>query len=179
MLIMKKLKVPLTAYSEETIRTLNRCGCLLVSGKMKKANVMTIGWGLIGILWGKPFFMVAVRPSRHTHDFIEEIGDFTVNIPKKGMESIVNYCGSVSGREHDKFKEKGLTLVPGKKVKSPIISECIINYECKVAFKSKVIPNELQRNFIKKYYSSGDYHTLYFGEILATFADEDVASHLV
>ena len=176
---MKKLKVPLTAYSEETIRTLDRCGCLLVSGKMKKANVMTIGWGLIGILWGKPFFMVAVRPSRHTHNFIEDNGDFTVNVPKKGMEEIVKYCGSVSGREHDKFKEKGLTLVPGKKVKSPIISECIIHYECKVAFKSKVIPNDLPRKIKWVYYSSEDYHTLYFGEILAAFADEDVASHLI
>jgi len=124
---MTKLKVPLTAYVEDTMRTLDRCGCLLVSGKMKKANVMTIGWGLIGRLWGKPFFMVAVRPSRYTHKFIEETGDFTVNVPKKGMEKIVNYCGSVSGREHDKFKEKGLTMTPGKKVNSPIISDCIIH----------------------------------------------------
>jgi flavin reductase (DIM6/NTAB) family NADH-FMN oxidoreductase RutF len=176
---MKKLKVPLTAYSEETIRTLNRCGCLLVSGKMEKANVMTIGWGLIGILWGKPFFMVAVRPSRHTYNFIEDTGDFTVNVAKKGMEEIVKYCGSISGREHDKFKEKGLTLLPGKKVKSPIISECLIHYECRVVFKSKVIPNGLPRKIKWIYYPRGDYHTLYFGEILATFADEEVASNLI
>ncbi len=179
MLIMKKLKVSLTAYSEETIHTLNRCGCLLVSGKIKKANVMTIGWGLIGILWGKPFFMVAVRPSRHTHNFIEETWDFTVNIPKKGMEKIVNYCGNVSGREHDKFKEKGLTMLPGKKVNSPIISECIIHYECKVIFKSKVVPSDLPRKIKWAYYKLGNYHTLYFGEILATFVDEDVTSKLV
>jgi flavin reductase (DIM6/NTAB) family NADH-FMN oxidoreductase RutF len=146
---------------------------------MKKANVMTIGWGLIGILWGKPFFMVAVRPSRHTHNFIEETGDFTVNVPKKGMKDVVKYCGSVSGREHNKIKEKGLNLIPGKKVKSPIISECIIHYECKVAFKSKVIPKGLPRKIKWIYYPREDYHTLYFGEILATFADEKVASHLV
>jgi len=179
MLIMKKLKVPLTAYSEETIQTFNRCGCLLVSGKTKKANVMTIGWGLIGILWGKPFFMVAVRHSRHTHNFIEEVGDFTVNVPKKGMEKIVKYCGTVSGRKYDKFKEKGLTLMPGKKVNSPIISECVIHYECKVAFKSEVISSGLPRKIKWMYYKLGDYHTLYFGEILAAFADEDAASHLV
>jgi flavin reductase (DIM6/NTAB) family NADH-FMN oxidoreductase RutF len=176
---MKKVKVPLTAYAEETIKTLNSSGCLLVSGKLEKANVMTIGWGLIGILWGKPFFMIAVRPSRHTHNFIDENGDFTVNVPKKGMEDIVKYCGSVSGTEHDKFKEKGLTLLPGKKIKSPIISECIIHYECKVAFKSKVIPNGLPRKVKWIYYSRGDYHTLYFGEILATFADEDAFSKII
>jgi len=176
---MTKLKVPLTSYAEEAIQTLDRCGCLLVSGKIEKANVMTIGWGLIGILWGKPFFMVAVRPSRYTHKFIEETGDFTVNVPKKGMEKIVNYCGSVSGREHNKFKEKGLTLASGKKVNSPIISDCIIHYECKVAFKTKVISSNLPKNIIKDYYPHGDDHTIYFGEILAAFADEDATSHLV
>lgn len=176
---MKKIKVPFNLYAGETMKTLDRCGCLLVSGKTKKANVMAIGWGLIGRLWGKPFFVVAVRPSRYTHHLIEETGDFTVNVPKKGMEKIVNYCGSVSGREHDKFKEKGLTLASSKKINSPIISECIIHYECKVAFKTKVVSSDLPKNIIKDYYPHGDDHTIYFGEILATFADEDATSHLV
>lgn len=171
---MAKLKVSLTAYAEETMRVLDGCGCLLVSGSMKKANVMTIGWGLIGYLWGKPFFMVAVRPSRYTHEFIEKIKDFTVNVPKKGMEDVVNYCGSVSGREHDKFKEKELILEPSKKVNSPIISDCIINYECKVKFKSKVISSDLPSKIKLMYYRDGDCHTLYFGEILATFADRKI-----
>jgi flavin reductase (DIM6/NTAB) family NADH-FMN oxidoreductase RutF len=122
--------------------------------------------------------MVAVRPSRYTHEFIEKTGDFTVNIPKKGMEDIVNYCGSVSGREHDKFKERKLNLEPGKKVNCPIISDCIIHYECKIMFKSKVISSDLPSKIKLMYYRDGDYHTLYFGEILATFADEDVTSHL-
>jgi len=127
-MIMAKVEVPSTAYAEDAARILAQCGCLLVSGNMEKANVMAIGWGLIGPLWGKPFFMVAVRPSRYTYKFVEKVGDFTVNVPKKGMEEIVDYCGSVSGREHDKFKEKGLTLVPSKRVNSPIISECAIHY---------------------------------------------------
>jgi len=49
--------------------------------------------------------MVAVRPSRYTHDFIENTGEFTVNVPNRGMESIVSYCGTVSGKDHDKFEE--------------------------------------------------------------------------
>ena len=133
---MTKLEVPLTAYAKETVRILDGCGCLLVSGNMQKANVMAIGWGLIGPLWSKPFFMVAVRPSRHTYKFMEETNDFTVNVPKRGMEEIVDYCGSVSGREHDKFKEKGLTMTPGKRVSSPIISDCVIHYDSKVAYKT-------------------------------------------
>jgi len=175
---LAKVEVSLTSYAEETVRVLGQCGCLLVSGKMEKANVMAIGWGFIGPLWGKPFFMVAVRPSRYTYEFLEETGDFTVNVPKGGMEQIVDYCGSVSGRKHNKFQEKGLTLAPAKKVSSPVISECTVHYECKVAYKMNVVPKGLPEEVIKSYYPSGNFHTFYFGEILATYADEDAKKHL-
>jgi len=135
---------------------------------------MTVGWGLPGIIWEKPFFVVAVRPSRYTYQFIEDTGDFTVNVPKRGMEEIVTYCGSVSGRTHDKFKEKGLTTLRSKHVKSPIIEECIINYECKVAYKTEVAKEGLPSTILSSCYPSGDYHTLYFGEIVAVYADEDL-----
>lgn len=173
-----KLDLSLVAYSEETMHTLDNCGCLLVSGSIEKANVMTIGWGLIGRLWSKPFFMVAVRPSRYTCKFIEETNDFTVNVPKRGMEEIVNYCGSVSGREYDKFKEKELNVTPGKKVSSPIISDCVIHHECKVSYKTKVVSSRLPEDILRNSYPSGNYHILYFGEILATYADEDAKENL-
>jgi len=175
---MVKVKVALTAYAEETMRTLAHCGCLLVSGKLEKANVMAIGWGLIGPLWGEHFFMVAVRPSRYTYRFVEETRDFTVNVPRRGMEEIVDYCGSVSGMKHDKFKEKGLTLAPAKRIRSPVISDCIIHYECKVAYKTNVIPGGLPKTILTDCYPHGDYHTLYFGQILATYADEDARKQL-
>jgi len=171
---MKKIEVPPTAYLEETNRILKDCGLLLVSvGEDGRPNVMAIGWGLIGNLWRKPFFMVAVRPSRHTHKLIEETGDFTVNVPGKGMEETVDYCGTVSGRDHDKFRERNLTPVQGKMVESPIISECRIHYECKVAYKTKVKANQLPKEILSSSYPHGNYHTLYFGEIMATYADED------
>ncbi|MFH1584279.1 MAG: flavin reductase family protein, partial [Actinomycetota bacterium] len=43
-----------------------------------------------------------------------------------------DYCGNVSGRDVNKFKKTGLTPLPGKIVKSPLIKECPINLECKV-----------------------------------------------
>lgn len=172
---MAKAKVPLLAHADDTIRALGETGCLLVSGKSaesKDSNVMAIGWGFIGVLWAKPVFVVAVRPSRYTHKLIEETGEFTVNVPGKGMKETVKYCGSVSGREHDKFKERGLTLMPGKKVKAPIISECAINYECKVVYKTQFVQRMVPGEAVKKWYPEEDYHTLYFGEIVAAHADE-------
>jgi len=170
----RKIKISPFKFIKETIKRLDHPGLLLVSGTLKRANVMTIGWGLPGILWGKPFFMVAVRPSRYTFQFIEETGDFTVNVPRRGMGETVNYCGTVSGRDHDKFKEKRLTLLPSRQVSSPIIGECVIHYECRVAYKTKVIKEDLPSSILSACYPSGNYHTLYFGEIVAVHADEDL-----
>ena len=170
----KKTEVSTFRFLNETISRLNKMGLLLVSGTLKRSNVMTIGWGLPGILWGKPFFIVAVRPSRYTYKFIEETRDFTVNVPTREMEEIITYCGTVSGRDHNKFEEKGLTPLPSKQVNSPIIGECIIHYECKVVYKTKVIKEDLPASILSSCYPSGDYHTLYFGEIVAVRADENL-----
>jgi flavin reductase (DIM6/NTAB) family NADH-FMN oxidoreductase RutF len=157
-------------FAEETIDKLADPGLLLLgANKDGKPNVMAIGWGFVGILWRKPVFIIAVRPSRFTHEFIEETGEFTVNVPKEGMEKTVNYCGEVSGRKHNKFKKCRLTLVAGKKVKAPVIKQCKIHYECKVIHKLKVKRDLIPAVMKKKFYPKGDYHTLYFGQILAVY----------
>ena len=30
-------------------------------------NTMTISWGSLGFIWGRPFVQVLVRPARYTH----------------------------------------------------------------------------------------------------------------
>jgi len=159
----------MVAHAEETMGILGGHGCLLVSGPLEKPNVMTIGWGLIGRLWSRPVFMVAVRQGWYTHEVIEQTGDFTVNIPKGGMESAVAHCGSVSGRNHDKFKDTGMTPVASKTVKSPIIAECSVHYECKVVYKVDMIPERLDGGLLNEFYQGGNHHTLYFGQILSVY----------
>lgn len=171
---MQKIECDPTKFVKTIREKLDR-GLLLVSiGRDGKPNVMTIGWGLLGILWRMPVFMVAVRPSRYTHKLLEEIGDFTVNIPREDMDKVLDFCGSVSGRDHDKFKELGLKTAPGKRGKAPIISDCIIHYECRVIGKTEVEPSKLSKVVLSSCYLAGDYHALYFGGILSTYADKDV-----
>lgn len=80
---------------------------------------------MIGILWEKPVMMVAVRLSRYTHKLIEYSGDFTVNVPDKGMDDLVEFCGANSGRVHKKFDGIGLKTRPAKKAESHIMKQCI------------------------------------------------------
>ena len=107
---MAKIKVDYKDYFAETIERMCEDGLLLVAhGKEGKANIMTIGWGTIGSIWGRPTFIVLVRPSRYTYSRLEEVEEFTVNVPSKSLARAVLHCGTVSGREHDKFKEMNLT----------------------------------------------------------------------
>lgn len=141
------------------------------SGSDGRINAMTVGWALVGKAWSYPVFMVAVRPTTYTHELIEEINEFTVNVPSDDMKEIVNYCGKVSGRNCDKFKEKKIATENGMNVRSPIISNCIAHYECKVLLKSKVIPELLPQETQQKHFLTKDYHTLFFGKILTTLKE--------
>jgi flavin reductase (DIM6/NTAB) family NADH-FMN oxidoreductase RutF len=123
-------------------------------------------------------WIVLVRPSRYTYQCLEATNDFTVNVPTQEMAEIVSFCGTVSGRDHDKFAEKNLTAAPGRKVKSPTIAECVIHYECQVVHKNDVIPAQLDRAIQVGAYPAGDYHRLYYGEIVAVYADEDAAQRV-
>jgi len=169
-----KVEIGYTDCLKETFDVMRSMGLLLVSIDSRgKPNAMTIGWGTIGIIWGKPIFTVLVRPSRYTHGLIERTGDFTVNVPPKKLAEAVAFCGSASGRDHDKFSEKGLVAVPGRTVKSPVIEQCLIHYECKVVHKNDVLKDKLASSIVSAAYPAGDFHTIYYGEILAVYASSN------
>jgi len=164
---MAKIIVDHRDYVKETIKAFDEERVLLVShGKEGLPNVMAIGWGTIGIIWRKPMFVVLVRPSRHTYKLIGETGEFTVNIVPPQLKEVVQYCGTVSGRDHNKFKEKQLTDIPSKKIKTPTIKEGILHFECRIVYKNDLIPSELEKSIIPALYAKGDFHRIHFGEIL-------------
>jgi len=98
-------------------------------GNTSVPNIITIG--ACGIASARPpLISLAFGTRQYSLELIKETGDFAVNIPSNKQVFITDWCGRVSGRGHDKFKEQNLT--PGKslKIKSPYISECPVNYEC-------------------------------------------------
>ncbi len=154
-------------------------GVLLVSlDESGKANPMAIGWGAMGIVWGRPLWVVLVRESRYTHGCLEHTGDFTVNIPYPGLQEAVDFCGTHSGRDYDKMAHCGLTARQSEHIKSPGIEECGLIYECRVVQKTDVVPEHFAPEVLRECYPGGDFHRVYFGEILATWADEDLHQRL-
>ncbi|MFC1899567.1 flavin reductase family protein [Chloroflexota bacterium] len=176
---MAKIKIDYTDHLKETNMMLGHGGLLLASVDAQgNPNAMTIGWGTVGIIWNRPVFVVLVRPSRYTHGLIEITGDFTVNVPTPELADKMSYFGTVSGRDEDKFKESGLTTIPGNNIKSPIVAECVIHYECMVVHKNDVIPDELVEGIRNSSYRKDDFHKIYFGEILAVYADDRIKESL-
>jgi flavin reductase (DIM6/NTAB) family NADH-FMN oxidoreductase RutF len=167
---MEKKIIDWTEAIDETIKAFNESRVLLVSvDKENKPNPMAIGWGTIGPIWQKPVFIVLVRPTRYTFDLINQSGDFTVNIASEDLKKTVLYCGTVSGKEHDKFKEKDLTPISSKYIQSPIIKECIINFECKVIYKNDLIETEIPSEIVSSLYPKRDFHRVFWGQILCCY----------
>ena len=162
-----RTQIPYDAGLKATLSTLRSDGLLLVTqSKAGKPNAMAIGWATVGSVWGEPTFVVLVRSSRYTYELLNENGDFTVNVMPESMADIVAYCGTVSGRDHDKFAEQSLTAVPALQVEVPIIGESRIAYECRTVMSNDVIPERLDRSIHDSAYPSGDFHHIYFGKIL-------------
>jgi flavin reductase (DIM6/NTAB) family NADH-FMN oxidoreductase RutF len=166
---MKRNPVHYTYQLDETLRQLNGIGLLVaVTDSKGVSNVMTIGWGCVGILWGKPTFTIMIRPSRYTYKFIEESGMFTVNVPTLEMRDYVQMCGTKSGRDVDKLEDFGMSISPGQTVDAVTLDDCPLVYECKVLLKTDMLPENIKPVFKDKLYSQGDYHRIYYGGILGT-----------
>ena len=153
-------------------------GILLTTKADGKVNTMTIGWGHIGIEWGKPIFVAYVRESRYTKQMLEANGEFTVNVPMGSIDGkILGYCGTKSGRDTDKIADLGLTLEEPEVISVPGIQELPLTLECKVIYKQKQDLSAIPENILTRYYPADetgyqDYHYAYYGEIVSAYIIE-------
>lgn len=123
--------------------------------KSEKANIMAASWG--GICNSiPPCIAVSVRESRHTYEGIELNKAFTVNIPDSMHTREADFTGTRSGKDHDKFKELGLTAIKAEAVNAPIVKEFPVSIICKL-FKKVELGSHIQ----------------YIGEILDVLVNED------
>jgi len=122
----------------------------------ERPNIIAIAW--TGIVCGKPLMMsVSVRPATFSHHLLKEHPEFVINIPTAEMVEVVDFCGSKSGREVDKFAALGLTAAPASQVSVPLIAECPINIECRT-----------QQSLVL------GLHEMFIGEVLAVQVDEKI-----
>lgn len=173
---MKKFVDPFD-FAGEFVKHMGR-GILLTTKGTDLVNTMTIGWGTIGMEWGRPMFVAYVRESRYTHQLLDENPEFTVNCPVGELDGkILGFCGTKSGRDVDKIKDLGLHLEDPVNISVPGIKELPLTLECKVVYRNPQPVDTIPQEILDKYYPERDgvrdFHYAYYGEIVSAYIIEE------
>jgi len=128
---------------------------LVTCKHLERDNIITLSW--VGtVCSAPPTVAISVRPTRYSHHLIVDSGEFVINVPKASQLKEVDYCGMVSGREIDKFKECCFNRMKASKIKTPLIAECPVHLEC----------------VVKETLHLGS-HDMFIGEVIAIDVSED------
>lgn len=179
---MKK-QINIFDYAGDICKAMKQ-GILLTTKLDGKVNTMTIGWGTLGIEWGKTIFIAFVRESRHTKQMLEATDEFTINVPFGQVDNkILGFCGTKSGRDTDKIGQMQLHLEEPISISVPGIRELPLTLECKVLYKQKQELSMLPEAIFNRYYpqdvdgldpgKNRDYHIAYYAEIVNAYIIEE------
>lgn len=105
---------------------------LVTAGKSPEDwSMLTVAW--VGTICSDPAMCyISVRPERACYPLIVENMEFTINLTTAAMARATDWAGVRSTRDYDKWKETGLTPLPGEKVASPTIEESPMSIECRI-----------------------------------------------
>lgn len=117
-------------------------------------NVMPAGWCMCTS--GDPLMMaVSIKPSCYTHQCIEQTGEFILAWAGEGQAELIEYAGSTSGQDINKFDDYPIEYTEADETDLPLILGCHAHLECKLV--SQMI--------------TGD-HTIFAGVVVAAYLPE-------
>ena len=95
-------------------------------------NLVTVAWaGTVNS--DPPMVSVSLRKERYSHGLIASSGGFVVNLVDEALAKATDFCGVRSGRDLDKAKELGLTLLPADGMETaPRVDGAPVSLSCKV-----------------------------------------------
>ncbi len=100
----------------------------------EEVNIMAASW-VMPVSDEPPKLALAMWKENYTYELIERYGEFTVNIISADDIDKIFYVGSTSGRRIDKLATVKWSIVKGKKVNAPYITESMGHLECVVTDK--------------------------------------------
>jgi flavin reductase (DIM6/NTAB) family NADH-FMN oxidoreductase RutF len=144
---------------------------LLTAGTKENYNTMTASWGFMGVMWGAPSFLCAVRTNRHTYTYMEENDTFTVSFLPETYRPALQICGTKSGRDCDKAKETGLTPIEVDGVAA--FAEATRIFVCKKRYADMMHAEAFTTpETYTRWYGTDPMHKQYIGEIVAVYEKE-------
>ena len=166
-------KIAPSEISDNAIDLIDNYKGILAMGNKDEHNAMTIGWGTLGVLWGKPIYTVFVSSSRFSYTLLEKYDTFTVTFFNKSHMKDVMYLGHHSGRDGDKISKTSLHL-SYTDLGNPIFDEAFLVIECRKIYAAPFDSAKLQPAQ-KEFYEKRQIgiHSEYVGEILNVFVKEE------
>lgn len=136
-----------------SIATFPKPAAVISVGIGDEANLITLAY--VGkVCSNPPIIVISIHPERYSYQLIEKYGEFVINYPTTEQLREMDFCGTRSGRDVNKWKELNLTKEEASLIEVPMIKEFPWNMECKVV----------------KRIALGS-HICYFGEVLAVHSD--------
>ena len=137
---------------------------LLTAGDRDSFNTMTISWGALGTIWGRPTATVYVRTSRYTHDFMDKYDHFTVSFYPEEYRKTLTVLGTKSGRDMDKMRGSGLTPVAAGPSVSFAEAECTL--VCRKMYMQNLELSRIPAEIAQPIYGKDAPHDMYLGEVV-------------
>ena len=104
---------------------------LLTTHDGNKANILTISWTMV--MDFTPLFAITTGAWNHSFAALQKSRECVIAIPTVDLLDKVVGIGTCSGADTDKFSRFGLTPLPARLIRPPLIRECLANIECTVA----------------------------------------------
>ncbi len=101
---------------------------------------------------------IGLHKNHHTNKGIRYNKVFSINIPPVDLIKETDYCGIVSGKNHDKAAL--FTTFYGKLRAAPLIEQCHINMECEL---TQIVDTQT--------------HDLFIGKIVNTYVDQSALTN--
>lgn len=107
------------------------CLVVVADEKNRRTNITPVSWNM----WTSTqprIIAFSLHRKRYSHELLISRGECVLAWPGSELIQGVIMCGTTSGRDVDKFALTGWTPAEPSRVKTSLISECIVNLECNI-----------------------------------------------
>ena len=119
----KKLNSELLLYPCPTI--------LVTSAYQGIENVLAVSWA--GIASSHPEHVtISLKKTRYSYGLIVSSGFFGLNVINDQQIKFLDYCGTISGRDKNKFVDCQFKKIYSEIAELPFIEDCPVNIGCKI-----------------------------------------------
>ena len=150
-------------FNESVFKVIGKDWLLIAGEAEGKSNAMTASWGGMGIMWGKPVAYIFIRPSRYTKEFVDKAEGLTLSVFGEDRRKMMNYFGTVSGRDEDKIAKSGLTVKHDNG--RTYFEEARVTMLCRKLYAQELKQECFVDKAADERWYQDDYHTMYIVEI--------------